>query len=83
MDISVGERWESFVKAMVEAGRYDSADAVIDAGLRLVEERESKLNALRETISQAIERGGARTSEQVMARVASVVEDWRANADSR
>jgi antitoxin ParD1/3/4 len=36
-------------------------------GLRLVEEREAKLQALRDTLNASIERGGAHTPEEVSA----------------
>lgn len=59
MNVSIGRRWESFVDDAVKSGRYGSASEVIREGLRLVEEREAKLQALRETLNASIERGGA------------------------
>ncbi len=67
MNVSVGSRWEVFVEEIVKAGRYSSASEVVREGLRLVEEREAKLKALRDTLNASIERGGSRTSEQVKA----------------
>jgi antitoxin ParD1/3/4 len=64
MNVSLGERWEKFATA-VEEGRYGSASEVVREGLRLVEEREAKLAALRETLDKAIERGGSYTDDQV------------------
>ena len=65
MNVSLGERWEKFVATAVEEGRYGSASEVVREGLRLVEEREAKLAALRETLDKAIERGGSYTDDQV------------------
>jgi antitoxin ParD1/3/4 len=65
MNDSLGERWEKFVATAVEEGRYGSASEVVREGLRLVEEREAKLAALRETLDKAIERGGSYTDDQV------------------
>lgn len=65
MNVSIGERWESFVQQVVKEGRYGSASEVIREGLRLVEEREAKLAALRETINASLAEGGAVTSAQV------------------
>ncbi len=65
MNVSLGERWENFVAAAVEEGRYGSASEVVREGLRLVEEREAKLAALRETIDKAIARGGSHTADDV------------------
>jgi antitoxin ParD1/3/4 len=59
MNVSIGRRWETFVNDAVKSGRYGSASEVIREGLRLVEEREARLQALRETLNASIERGGA------------------------
>ena len=58
MNVSLGERWEKFVESTVREGRYSSASEVVREGLRLVEEREAKLTALRETLNASIEAGG-------------------------
>lgn len=65
MNVSVGERWEKWIEAMLDEGRYGSASEVVREGLRLVEEREQKLAALRETIQTSLARGGSYTSEDV------------------
>ena len=66
MNVSVGDRWESFVQDVVKAGRYGSASEVVREGLRLVEEREEKLRALRDRVNASIARGGAYTGEEVL-----------------
>ena len=40
LSITVGERFEKFVKEQVEGGRYNNASEVIRAGLRLLETEE-------------------------------------------
>lgn len=69
MNVSLGQRWEDFVAQAVEDGRYGSASEVVREGLRLVEEREAKLAALRQTIDAAIERGGSHTDAEVEAAI--------------
>ncbi len=58
MNVSIGERWEGFVEGVVKSGRYGSASEVVREGLRLVEEREVKLRALRETLRVSLAEGG-------------------------
>ena len=74
MNVSIGERWEEFVSSVVAAGRYGSASEVVREGLRLVEEREAKLQALRETLDASIERGGRHTRAQAAAAVKARLE---------
>ena len=69
MNVSVGNRWEAYIEALLKEGRYGSASEVVREGLRLVEEREHKLAALRETIEASIARGGSHTAEEAMAYV--------------
>ena len=65
MNVSLGERWEGFVANIVEQGRYGSASEVVREGLRLVEEREAKLVALRETLDTSIKRGGSLSDDDI------------------
>lgn len=65
MNVSIGERWEGFVDTVLKAGRYGSASEVVREGLRLVEERETKLAALRETLNASIARGGEHSDADV------------------
>jgi len=52
--------------------------------LRLVEEREAKLKALRETITASISRGGSYTADEVDAAAETRLEEWeRARAGKR
>lgn len=65
MNVSVGQKWEAFVADAVESGRYGSASEVVREGLRLVEEREAKLNALRDMVAASIAEGGSTTDEEL------------------
>ena len=67
MNVSIGERWEGFVESVVRSGRYGSASEVVREGLRLVEEREARLHALRRTLNDSIAEGGGLTEDEVTA----------------
>jgi len=55
--ISLGNHFETFVESSVSKGRVQNASEVIRAGLRLLEEKENKILALRKTIQEGIESG--------------------------
>jgi antitoxin ParD1/3/4 len=71
MNVSIGERWEKFVETTVREGRYSSASEVVREGLRLVEEREAKLMALRETLNASIAAGGNVDDDELDAALAT------------
>ena len=48
--IALTDHFSSFVEAQVRTGRYGSVSDVVRAGLRLLEERETKLRTLRDAL---------------------------------
>lgn len=46
----LGDHFDSFIHAQVETGRYANATDVIRSGLRLLEEREQEVEALRRAL---------------------------------
>ena len=56
-DVTVGDYFAEFIERQVTAGRYGSASDVVQEGLRLLEEREAKLEALRAALIEG-ERSG-------------------------
>jgi antitoxin ParD1/3/4 len=48
--ITLGEHFDSFVSEQLENGRYASTSEVVRAGLRLLEEEETKLSTLRKLL---------------------------------
>jgi antitoxin ParD1/3/4 len=55
--ISLGDHFASFVDRQLAYGRYGSASEVVRAGLRLLEEHEIKLTALRAALVEGEESG--------------------------
>ena len=58
--VSLGDHFASFIEAQVSAGRYGSASDVVRAGLRLLEDQETRLAALRSALIDG-ERSGPST----------------------
>ena len=55
--ISLGTYFDKFVQGRVMAGRFNNTSEVIRAGLRLLEEEENKVIALKNAINEGIESG--------------------------
>jgi antitoxin ParD1/3/4 len=55
--ISLGNYFDNFVNNQVLIGRYKNVSEVIRAGLRLLEDEESKAMALRKAIQDGIDSG--------------------------
>ncbi len=55
--ISLGNYFNAFVENSISQGRFKNASEVIRAGLRLLEEEESKVTALKSAIKEGIESG--------------------------
>ncbi len=58
--ISLGNHFEDFVDDKVSTGRFKNASEVIRAGLRLLEEEESKIVALKQAIQEGFDSGLAK-----------------------
>lgn len=55
--ISLGNYFDQFVSSQISSGRYKNVSEVIRAGLRLLENEESKTTALKNTIQEGIDSG--------------------------
>lgn len=57
--VSLGDHFAQFIDQQVATGRYGSASDVVRAGLRLLEEDEARLAALRQALIEGEESGDA------------------------
>lgn len=55
--IILSEHFQSFIEGQIAEGRYGSASEVVRAGLRLLENHEAKLAALKAAVKEGLESG--------------------------
>ena len=61
--ISLGDYFDQFVQSSIKEGRFKNVSEVIRAGLRLLEEEESKVIALKAAIEEGVDSGIAHDFE--------------------
>ena len=57
--ISLGNHFENFVETSISLGRFKNVSEVVRAGLRLLEEEESRVTQLKHAIEDGIKSGRA------------------------
>ena len=70
--VSLGNHFTDFVDERVKAGRYASASEAVRAGMRLLEQQETKLDLLRKTLAVGetqLDQGRGLDGEAVMSRL--------------
>ena len=55
--LSLGDYWEVFIKDQINTGRYGSASELVRDALRLLEQRELKIEALRSALVEGEQSG--------------------------
>ena len=72
MNISLKPEHQQFIQSQIERGKYANADEVISEAFRLLEEREHRLEELRQKIAvgtEQIARGQVTDGEIVFSRI--------------
>jgi len=55
--ISLGQHFDTFISEQLKSGRYSSTSEVVRAGLRLLEESETRLTTLRKLLKEGEDSG--------------------------
>jgi antitoxin ParD1/3/4 len=55
--ITLGSYFDQFIQTILKEGRYKNASEAVRAGLRLLEEEEKKIIALRQAINEGVNSG--------------------------
>tara|TARA_R110000737_G_C14199938_1_gene417075 strand:+ start:91 stop:333 length:243 start_codon:yes stop_codon:yes gene_type:complete len=55
--ISLGNYFDQFIHNRISEGRFKNVSEVVRAGLRLLEEEENKIKALRSAVQEGIDSG--------------------------
>ena len=55
--VALGPHFEDFIQASIQSGRYNNASEVVRSGLRLLEDQEQKMAALRSAIEEGMNSG--------------------------
>jgi antitoxin ParD1/3/4 len=58
--VALGEHFVSFIDLQLQGGRYSTASDVVRAGLRLLEEHETKVKTLQDALNAGLKSGEPR-----------------------
>ena len=68
--VTIGKHFSGFIDTKIEEGRFESVSEAVRAGLRMLEENESKLEVIRARLAEGeaqLERGEFVDGEKFMA----------------
>lgn len=74
--VTLGDHFEKFVDHQVDSGRYGTVSEVVREGLRLLEDHESRLEALRAALIEG-EMSGPPASLDIDAFLAAKRAEWK------
>ena len=55
--VALSPHFEAFIQDSIQSGRYNNASEVVRSGLRLLEDQENKMAALRSSIQEGLDSG--------------------------
>lgn len=55
--ISLGSYFDEFIQNKLSSGRYKNASEIVRAGLRLLEDEESRIQSLKKSIQEGLDSG--------------------------
>lgn len=64
---ALGEHFEKLMTDLIKAGRYQSKSEILRDGLRAIEDRETKLQNLRDAVQKGIDSGPSIPADEVFA----------------
>ncbi len=73
--VTLGEHFEGFMSQQIKAGRFESKSEVVRAAMRLLEEHEQKVSALRQALAE-----GEASGPPMPFSIAAIIEDARQEA---
>lgn len=73
--VTLGEHFEGFIARQIEAGRFESKSEAVRAAMRLLEEHEQKVMALRQALIE-----GELSGDAVPYSMTSILEETRQEA---
>ncbi len=75
--VTLGDHFEGFIAQQIEAGRYESKSEVIRAAMRLLEEHEQQVIALRQALVD-----GEQSGEPVPFSMKEIIEEARQEVEA-
>jgi antitoxin ParD1/3/4 len=80
--VSLSIHQQEFVESLVKSGRYQGVSEVVRAGLRLLEERESRHKALIARLEAAVEEGLASGESEPLESAEELIAEFQLNGSN-
>jgi antitoxin ParD1/3/4 len=80
--VSLNPYFENFIKEQLESGRYNNVSEVVRAGLRLLEEQQKQIEALRAAVWDGVSYEDSIPAEEVFGRLLERYSNWDKHKDT-